>query len=415
MIVDGFHSLDALGPYGPAPHLAVGVSGGADSLALTLLAHRWTQAQGGRITALTVDHGLRAESAQEARDVGALLHARGIDHVILTPEHRPHSRNLQETARAWRYDALAEWCSAHDVLHCLLAHHAGDQRETVALHTARGDTADGASGMAMVRRYRGIRFLRPLLGVEKTSLEDLLRRADMRWMQDPSNVNPAFARVRARDALRDDREQCMQLTAQAAMEGEVRAIRDDRLAAAAARMVTLYPTGYAHIEATVWRALDPPLATQLLADLLTTVSGATHRPRSHETGRLADALRLGFTRRTLHGCEISLKNGCLRIAREIARTAPPLTLEGSGYAGWDRRFHVHYALPQGYCAKLAALGPNPYRLPHATPALWHLDCCVFIPHIPSVPSQLPEGARVQIGFAPAKPLAAAPFWWLKGE
>src|SRR5690349_18603269 len=75
--------IGALAPFELAPRLAVGVSGGADSMALTLLAQAWAQARGGAVWALTVDHGLRPEAAAEARQVGAWLGARGIEHRIL--------------------------------------------------------------------------------------------------------------------------------------------------------------------------------------------------------------------------------------------------------------------------------------------------------------------------------------------
>ncbi|TDG03640.1 tRNA lysidine(34) synthetase TilS, partial [Paracraurococcus ruber] len=67
-----------LGPFGPAPRLAAGVSGGPHSLALALLADRWARGRGGTLLALVVDHGLRPESAAEAAGVVARLAARGI-------------------------------------------------------------------------------------------------------------------------------------------------------------------------------------------------------------------------------------------------------------------------------------------------------------------------------------------------
>ena len=77
-------AMEAVGPFEPAPQIAVAVSGGADSMALCLLADRWARDRGGAVLALTVDHRLRPESAAEAAQVGRWLRARGIDHVVLT-------------------------------------------------------------------------------------------------------------------------------------------------------------------------------------------------------------------------------------------------------------------------------------------------------------------------------------------
>ncbi|MEO9190546.1 MAG: ATP-binding protein, partial [Acetobacteraceae bacterium] len=75
--------MDPLGPFEPAPRLAVAVSGGPDSLALALLADSWVRARGGAILALIVDHGLRVEAAREAEEARALLASRGIASSIL--------------------------------------------------------------------------------------------------------------------------------------------------------------------------------------------------------------------------------------------------------------------------------------------------------------------------------------------
>src|SRR5262249_10518462 len=105
------HLMAAVGPFETRPHLAVAVSGGSDSLALTLLAAAWARRRGGAMTAITVDHGLRAEAGGEARQVGRWLRARGIAHRIL--RWRPTGAmpgGLQAAARAARYGLLADWC-----------------------------------------------------------------------------------------------------------------------------------------------------------------------------------------------------------------------------------------------------------------------------------------------------------------
>ena len=76
-------ALEALADFEAAPVLAVAVSGGSDSLALAILADRWARERGGRICALTVDHRLRPESADEVRRLQGWLAARNILHEVL--------------------------------------------------------------------------------------------------------------------------------------------------------------------------------------------------------------------------------------------------------------------------------------------------------------------------------------------
>jgi tRNA(Ile)-lysidine synthase len=397
-------------------HLAVALSGGADSMALVLLAQAWVRQHGGSLTALTVDHGLRDDSAREAAEVQAWMHARGITHHILTPPHDAVSNNLQEAARTWRYNALAEFCRTYGVLHCLLAHHAGDNRETAALHAARGKTADGGAGMACVRNYRGIRFVRPLLAHSRLTLEHFLRHHAVAWVEDPSNHNPAFARVRMRRMLEKPTANHPALDATIARESNARTQRDMAMAHEAMRIVTIHPCGYAQFSLAAWRALEPTLASQLLADCITSISGATHRPRAQDTARLVAALMGSFSTRNLQHCTIRLRDDHVRIEREVARVASPVTLHGRGELFWDARFHVRYALAAAAPLTLRALGAGGKKQltqqriaapPLATPSLWHLDELLYVPHIYVASANAPN---VTLGFSPAKPLAAAPFW-----
>ncbi|MGE0725158.1 MAG: tRNA lysidine(34) synthetase TilS, partial [Alphaproteobacteria bacterium] len=132
-----------LGPWERSPRLAVAVSGGPDSLALTLLADGWARARGGAVLALTVDHGLRPEAAAEAATVAAWLGARGIAHATLEWSGPRPMAAIQAAARAARLDLLAAACREAGILHLLLAHHRQDQAETASLRGARGSGTDG--------------------------------------------------------------------------------------------------------------------------------------------------------------------------------------------------------------------------------------------------------------------------------
>lgn len=284
-------------------------------MALTLLADAWAEQHGGRITALTVDHGLRPNSTQEAQQVAGWMRARGIAHVILTPPMESDSNNMLEAARQRRYDALADWCKQNQVLHCLLAHQADDQRETVAIHTARGDTADGNSGMAAVRNYRGVRFLRPLLNHSKQELLAHLRAQDVAWVEDPTNSDLRFARARLRAQGAADLDPAA---------AQARHQREWALADAAMRCVALDLSGAAKLDLAIWRAMPVSVGTQLLADLVRTIGGKTTRPRRHETLRLADMLRGGKDCKcTLGGCLIVKRDNDTHISREKRLASEP--------------------------------------------------------------------------------------------
>ena len=195
-----------LGPFEPAPRVAVAVSGGSDSLALSLLADRWARARGGTVFGLTVDHRLRPESGAEANKVRRWLAARAVSHRTLRwTGTRPVSR-VQEEARAARYALLVGWCRQARVLHLLLGHQREDQAETVLQRLVRGSGIDGLAAMAPVRLAMepdggGVRLLRPLLSVSRDALTASLAFWGQPWIDDPTNRDTFHTRPRLAAAL----------------------------------------------------------------------------------------------------------------------------------------------------------------------------------------------------------------------
>ena len=191
-------AMERFAPFENSPHLAVAVSGGADSMALCLLAHDWAVARGGRVTALTVDHGLRPASAKEAAQVGSWISACGIEHHILRWQGEKPASAVQNSARVARYRLLCEWCRQANVLHLLLGHHADDQSETVLHRLVRGSGIFGLAGMSALVETSEVRLLRPLLSCRPAALRSLLTERGQDWLEDPSNRDPRFARTHVR-------------------------------------------------------------------------------------------------------------------------------------------------------------------------------------------------------------------------
>ena len=173
--------------------IGVAVSGGPDSVALLLLA---AAACPGAVAAATVDHGLRPESADEAAFVAALCAERSIAHATLTPD-APIGGSLQAAAREARYALLERWRARAGMDWLVTAHHLDDQAETVLMRLNRGA---GVAGLSGVRAVNG-RVLRPLLGWRRAELAAIVAAAGITPIDDPSNVDPRFDRVRLRQAL----------------------------------------------------------------------------------------------------------------------------------------------------------------------------------------------------------------------
>lgn len=179
---------------GAAPtRLGIAVSGGPDSLALLLLAHA---AFPGAVEAATVDHGLRAESGEEAAFVARLCAGFGIRHAILRPAE-PITGSLQAAARRARYRLLESWRVERGLDWLLTGHHADDQAETLLMRLNRGA---GIAGLSGVRAVNG-RVLRPLLGWRRSELAAIVAAAGIEPVADPSNEDERFDRARIRRQL----------------------------------------------------------------------------------------------------------------------------------------------------------------------------------------------------------------------
>ena len=191
--------LDALIP--PQSAIGLAVSGGPDSLALLLLA---AEARPLQIEAATVDHVLRPESRAEAEKVAAVCENLGVPHTILTVKwaERPQTA-LQERARFMRYRLLGKWARERNLTSVVTAHHLDDQAETFLMRLSRGSGVKGLAGMRRVSRPQGaaVAIVRPLLGWRHAELEAVCASAGIEPIDDPSNEDDQFERVRVRKAL----------------------------------------------------------------------------------------------------------------------------------------------------------------------------------------------------------------------
>jgi tRNA(Ile)-lysidine synthase len=376
-------ALARLGPFESGPLLAVGVSGGADSLALALLADRWARARGGRVVGLTVDHRLRPGSDAEAAQVAAWLAARGIDHRILRYEGPAPERNVQAEARAARYALLETWCRENACLHLLVAHHREDQAETVLLRLARGSGLDGLAGMAPLAERDACRVLRPLLAMPRAALAAYLEAAGQPWLEDPSNRAARFARARVRHALGAAGAGSARLFLAARNLGRARAALEAAVNELLGRAVALDPAGFALAAPEAFEAAPAEVRLRALSRLLTTIGGGAQAPRLERLERLAD--RLGESR-TLAGCQVLPWRGRLLVCREAAAAAPLRPLVAGEATRWDGRFLVRLAPDAPAGLSIGAAGPGgPGALPAAAkaslPALFDLEGRVAVPHL----------------------------------
>ena len=329
----------------PCQNLGVAVSGGGDSMALLYLA----VACGLNPAVVTVNHGLRAEAAAEAAQVAAVAGDLGLSHTTLRWENWDHLGNLQDHARKARRRLIAAWAQENNIATVALGHTQNDVAETFLMRLQRGAGVDGLAAMSGQWSEGGILWQRPLLGFARKDLRLWLQTQGKTWVEDPSNDNPRFERVRARATLA--RLHPLGLTADrlaqvAAHLAEARAALDV-LADQWAIQTLREEAGTVLITPALWNA---PAETQrrLLQRVLLWIAPADYAPRGTQLGQLQLRLSEGQAA-TLAGVRFTQGREGLRALREVKATAPRCRTDQI----WDGRWQVAGDLPQG--AELGAL------------------------------------------------------------
>lgn len=335
-------------PIARAPAIALAVSGGADSLALLLLAKRWADslAKPPRLHVYSVDHGLRPEAAAEVAMVLRLATELGVTATGLRWDGEKPRSGLQEAARSARYGLIGAAMKTDGSAILLTAHHRNDQAETVLMRMAHGSGIEGLKGMSPMAEVEGVKLFRPLLGIDPAALRAVVDAAGLTPAIDPSNTDSHYERVRWRQtmpALGTLGLDAASLALFAERMAEADAAINQMADGCFAELVRLDGFGAARIELSPFIGLSPAIATRLLGRVLNIVGGR-QKPRAlGQVERLRQIIATDALPKstTVLGCVVRLKDGAIAIAREPGRTVPPdAILVPRGELVWDERFLI---------------------------------------------------------------------------
>ncbi|MEN8236389.1 MAG: tRNA lysidine(34) synthetase TilS [Pseudomonadota bacterium] len=403
-------AIKRLGPFEQCPKVAVALSGGSDSLCLTLLLQDWIRKRKGTLIALTVDHGLRQESAQETKLVHTWMNQLGIEHHILQWQgEKPNSR-IQEKARNARYQLLENWCHSNGILHLFFGHNAEDQNETTLFRLLRGSGIDGLAGMSALVEKKYLRILRPLLNVSRETLRQKLSDQNQQWIDDPSNSSPKYTRARLRNMLEQYVGENMsegispvRVNALSRCQGLGRIALEQGTHHFLAKAVQVFPEGYALLNPKYLDQIPQDTLMRALSWILMTIGGKSYPPRTNQLKCLHQQVFSGnnSSARTCWGCIVLKRRDRVLFVRESGRIAQQVPLNSDLRAYWDHRFVVCWpsslTLKQQplRVAKLGEKGwqqvvtllsrPLKQRVPasagYALPAIWKGDVVKTVPHL----------------------------------
>lgn len=321
------------------PKIALAVSGGSDSLAMMYLVEEWAKAcsHAPQLFIISVDHGLRPEAVGECAFVAAWSKALGLAHVTLRWGGLKPKTGVQAKARSARYDLMSAWGVENDVPVLLTAHTADDQAETVVMRQQRTFSAKSLAGIWPEREWNGVRILRPLLSLRREELRDYLNLRGIQWIDDPSNVDVRYERVRIREQLAGD-----VTAAELASQSLLNSLRYSAAASEwVEKQVEVGDTGLLTFAFSQLQLLDSEVKDEVVG-LLLKVCGIELLPDLKKRQALLGWLSNDTsTRRTLGGAVFAKRGDCVLVGREPGRILDDVVIiPSSGEVIWDRRYLV---------------------------------------------------------------------------
>lgn len=286
--------------------LAVGLSGGGDSLALTLIADAWARAAGRDLLILTVDHGLQADSAAWTQACAAVAARLNRPFRALAWTGDKPAAGLPAAARLARHRLLADAAREAGARVILLGHTAGDLAEAAIMRAGGATTPDPRAWAPspVWPQGRGIFLLRPLLSAARADLRAWLAARGETWIDDPANADLRYARSRAR------------MGASGAPAGAT-----VQAPLALAQFATEH-AGIITLDQARLRAATADEARRFVALAAVCAGGGERLPATARTGRVAEVLmRSGPFTATLAGARIRAEDGSVRIFREPGEAA----------------------------------------------------------------------------------------------
>ena len=300
---------------------ALAVSGGSDSLCLAYFSKIYAFEFKNKIHVLIVDHKLRKESQKEALKVKNILKKKGLKGKILSWQGKIPKSNIQQSARNIRYSLISNYCLKKNIKFLLTAHHLDDQIENFFIRLFRGSGLTGLSSMTENVNYNSnLKIIRPFLNINKADLKQITLNFFKTYIQDPSNENEKFLRVRIRKYRKNMEKEGLDTS---------KIIKTVNNLLSANKALNFYKNKALHkyvsflsknkclINKKIFSDEAAEIIFKSFSDTLSLVSGKYYPPRSKKIISLIERVRKAkFSRSTLGGCIIEKRDSFILISKE---------------------------------------------------------------------------------------------------
>ena len=271
---------------------------------------------------LIVNHNLRKESSKEALKVKKILKTKKIESKILHWKGKKPKQNIQGNARNIRYSLIAEYCKKKNIKYLVTAHHADDQIENFFIRLLRGSGLNGLSSMSERVNYsNSLKIIRPFLNIKKINLKFVTLNYFKTYIEDPSNQDEKFLRVRIRKYRKNMETEGLNT------KNIIKTI-NNLLSAnkslnhyknkALYRHVSFVSKSKCLINQQIFSEESQEIIFRCFSDILSLVANKYYPPRSRKIINLINLIqKTKYHKSTLGGCIIEKKDNFLKISKEL--------------------------------------------------------------------------------------------------
>lgn len=345
--------------------IGLAVSGGGDSIAMLNLASEWAKVKKKVIKVVTVNHNLRTEAKKEAIFTREFVKKLGYSHTILEWKKLSGRGNLQAEASFARKALISNWAKLNNIKTVLIAHTLDDQVETILMRFTRGSGVDGLTGMKKILELKGIYWFRPLLTISRDDLRNFLKQKKIKWIEDPSNQDRKFLRVKARDVITQLKQ--LGINTDLVINTSIRMdnaskVLNDVATDAFNKYVTLKKWGDVEVNKNIFYSFREDTFLRILAGIIKGISGSMYRPRYKNLLNLTEAiLNKNFKASTLSGVLVRAINEKKIVFRREPSFPFFVSYLQSKELTWDGRWQLFLSRGLRKFENIGPLGNNGYQ------------------------------------------------------
>ena len=328
------------------PHVAISFSGGSDSMALLLLMEKWIKKKKGKLTVIYFNHHLRDDSMEEAKYIKEIVNGFNLNFKVLDWTESKPKRALMHNARNQRYKKIINFCKKEQIISLMTAHHLDDCIETYLMRKQRKYCTTGLTYIPMVNSQECIQILRPFINIKKKRLIQTCIKSNIKWIDDPSNSNENFERVRIRNFLNKlPTDKINTIEQELKKNSNKNLIFERKLTKFFMENLIFHEYGKFSFSIKKFLCESESIQIEVLKKILVTCSGTIYPPRYKTLEILLNRFKnLEKFKFSIHSCIVSLKDEhieCYREYQKIVKSIPDkIILKKNEKFLWDSRFII---------------------------------------------------------------------------